>query len=121
MPEDASLDEFLDADASGSDADTEASEADVDDAGGTPEEDAPGETFEDDAPADTSGEETPGKTSEEDAPGETSDEGAACDAEPAMPTYASTPEGEACAACGEAVTERWRDDGGWVCADCKEW
>ncbi|QZP36274.1 DUF7573 domain-containing protein [Halobaculum magnesiiphilum] len=39
----------------------------------------------------------------------------------AEPTYDYSPDGAACAACGESVTRRWRDDGDYVCGDCKEW
>lgn len=42
-------------------------------------------------------------------------------AETAATTYAWTPEGANCAACGTAVECRWRDDGRLVCADCKDW
>ncbi|EFW92034.1 hypothetical protein ZOD2009_11175 [Haladaptatus paucihalophilus DX253] len=41
--------------------------------------------------------------------------------EPARATYDWTPDGAACTRCGAAVEKRWRDDGGMVCADCKEW
>ncbi|MFB6205297.1 MAG: hypothetical protein ABEJ05_02050 [Haloglomus sp.] len=46
---------------------------------------------------------------------------APADAEPARSTYDWSPEGPACAACGATVEERWRDEAGLVCADCKEW
>lgn len=36
-------------------------------------------------------------------------------------TYTFTPEGAACAACGDEVRRRWRDDGDLVCEDCKRW
>ena len=36
-------------------------------------------------------------------------------------TYAWSPDGAPCDACGATVDERWRDDQGLVCADCKEW
>lgn len=39
--------------------------------------------------------------------------------EPAATTYAAGA-GE-CAACGEAVRERWRGEAGLVCPACKEW
>ena len=41
--------------------------------------------------------------------------------EPAAATYAWTPDGANCAACGTAVERRWRDEGRLVCADCKDW
>jgi hypothetical protein len=42
-------------------------------------------------------------------------------ADPAAVTYAWTPEGATCTACGTTVERRWRADGRLVCADCKEW
>lgn len=50
-------------------------------------------------------------------PPEPSGEGA----EPAVSTYEFAPGGAACAACGESVEKRWRDDAGLVCPGCKEW
>lgn len=41
--------------------------------------------------------------------------------EPPATTYQWTPDGAACANCGAVVERRWRDDGAFVCADCKEW
>lgn len=41
--------------------------------------------------------------------------------DPAEATYDHSPEGGACAVCSESATRRWRDDGDYVCADCKEW
>ena len=42
--------------------------------------------------------------------------------EAAVPTYDFSPDGSACAACGETVETRWQDEGvGMVCADCKQW
>ena len=43
------------------------------------------------------------------------------DTEPAQSTYAWSPTGESCEACGTTVERRWRDDGILVCEDCKEW
>ena len=40
---------------------------------------------------------------------------------PAEPTYGWSPDGAECAGCGESSTTRWRQDGEYVCADCKEW
>lgn len=36
-------------------------------------------------------------------------------------TFAWSPDGGECAVCGERIEERWRDDGGLVCGDCKAW
>ena len=41
--------------------------------------------------------------------------------EPAVSTYAFSPDGASCAACGTVVQKRWRDDGELVCPDCKRW
>ncbi|MGM0592706.1 MAG: DUF7573 domain-containing protein [Halobacteriota archaeon] len=41
--------------------------------------------------------------------------------DPAVSTYRWSPDGVACAECGEQVTKRWHDDGRYVCANCKEW
>lgn len=40
---------------------------------------------------------------------------------PAASTYAWSPSGEPCDACGAAVERRWRDEGDLVCGDCKSW
>jgi len=36
-------------------------------------------------------------------------------------TYAWSPEGAACAECGEVVERRWTQDGVLVCGACKSW
>lgn len=92
VPEDRSLEEFA-----GADADADAN-ADADaDAGAT----------------------------NPDAAADAADEDGSSEADPvadaADPTYDHSPDGAPCAACGESVTRRWRDDGDYVCADCKEW
>ena len=43
------------------------------------------------------------------------------DAEPASPTYRWQPDGATCADCGTTTERQWRDDEGFVCADCKSW
>jgi hypothetical protein len=40
---------------------------------------------------------------------------------PTVSTYRYSPEKEACRACGTRVRRRWRDGGGLVCGECKEW
>ncbi len=42
-------------------------------------------------------------------------------AAPSVPTMRWSPDGPPCDACGESVARRWRSDGAFVCADCKEW
>lgn len=49
-----------------------------------------------------------------------SDDGAG-DVPPAASTYAWSPEGGPCAACGERAQERWREGEDLVCAGCKDW
>lgn len=41
--------------------------------------------------------------------------------EPARSTFAWSPDGVACAECGERVEERWESDAGLVCVGCKVW
>ena len=41
--------------------------------------------------------------------------------EPAATTYAWSPEGAACAECGEVVERRWIQGGVLVCGACKSW
>ena len=43
------------------------------------------------------------------------------DSEGAPVTYAWSPDGAACAACGTDTSVRWGDGAGLVCADCKDW
>ncbi|MFB6118106.1 hypothetical protein [Halosegnis sp.] len=40
---------------------------------------------------------------------------------PAQPTVRFDPAGATCAACGEMVQRRWRQDGELVCGTCKSW
>ena len=40
---------------------------------------------------------------------------------PATSTYAWSPSGTPCDACGASVERRWRDEGDLVCGDCKSW
>lgn len=57
-------------------------------------------------------------------PGTSNDDDAAGGGEgptPARSTYEWTPDGAACAACGERTTRRWRLDDEPVCPDCKTW
>ncbi|WP_144905294.1 DUF7573 domain-containing protein [Halobellus captivus] len=43
------------------------------------------------------------------------------DVDPAATTYQWDPDGVECAECGQTVDRRWSQDGGHVCADCKDW
>ncbi|QLG61234.1 DUF7573 domain-containing protein [Halorarum salinum] len=93
MTGDHSLDDFLDAGGSG-------------DAAADPAES--GEPAPDPEPNDGVGEDERPPTNPESV-------------DPAEPTYDWSPDGADCAACEETVTTRWRQDGAYVCADCKEW
>ena len=49
------------------------------------------------------------------------DEPTATEADPATVTYRWQPDDAACARCGTTTERQWRDDDGFVCADCKAW
>ena len=107
MSEDASLDDFL-----GGESSEQSEAADADTSTGDTEA-ADADTSADDteaADADTSTGDT-----------EPTDETTSPDVEPATTTYAWSGEGAACGACGETVEQRWQQDGGLVCIDCKDW
>ncbi len=40
---------------------------------------------------------------------------------PAVSTFEWTPDGAACARCGETAARRWRNDEELVCSACKTW
>lgn len=42
-------------------------------------------------------------------------------ATPIEPTYDWSPGGKPCAECETVVETRWRADGSYVCAECKNW
>ncbi|MFB6222456.1 MAG: hypothetical protein ABEH86_02130 [Haloarcula sp.] len=100
MGEDASLDDFLDVD-----GDSESGSAsDRDNTGGK------------DADSGSAG---VGDTNDN---GESVDSGHSTGAvEPAVTTYAWSPEGEICPECGDVVERQWRQDGQLVCSACKAW
>lgn len=89
--------------------------------------DADDET-EDDGPRDDesgdAGSTTDGETdhpADEEASASLDSESATVDADPATTTFAWSPDGAACARCGETVRRRWRDGDDVVCSDCKDW
>lgn len=112
MTRDASLDEFL----GGSGEDDESEDGERESGEGNAETAADGASGASEEPDGTPGEEPDG-----DAADATDGLPAPDDVEPARSTYAWSPGGAECAACGATVTERWRDDGRQVCADCKDW
>lgn len=42
-------------------------------------------------------------------------------ADAGLSTFDWSPGGAPCAACGDRVERRWRDDGRLVCEECKAW
>ena len=105
--EDTSLDEFLsetgEAGADGTATETREETPDR-------EDDRPGESAEDSSDNGDAGDGAEGQSDDD----RKSRAGVAS-------TYAWDPDGGACAACGDAVAERWRDDAGLVCGSCKDW
>ncbi|WP_066413472.1 DUF7573 domain-containing protein [Halorubrum aethiopicum] len=58
----------------------------------------------------------------EDGPGEDGSNGHdPAEIEPAESTSTWSADGADCDRCGATVERRWRDDDGFVCADCAEW
>lgn len=124
-----SLDEFVDPGEDGDDADPD------DETTG----DISGETADGDAGAaeTTAGSTTTGAATTasegQDEPPAADESGAAAGAaaegdpdedtavEPAVSTLDWRPGRAPCAACGESVERRWRDDGELVCSSCKTW
>ncbi|MDT3433763.1 hypothetical protein [Haloarcula sp. 1CSR25-25] len=123
MGEDASLEDFLDADTDSGDERRDAS---------TP--DSKGEESGDDDSTAVAGETTPGEAGGDGTAGDSEDadnadggdsnteeERPSGAVEPAVTTYAWSPEGAACAECGEVVERRWIQGGDLVCGACKSW
>ena len=106
MTRDASLDEFL---GGGGEAGNE-DEDDVDSDATDADEGAS------DEPAEPAGDD--GSAASEDSGWPSPDADAVT---PAQSTYAWSPAGADCAACGATVERRWRDEAGLVCSDCKGW
>ena len=63
-----------------------------------------------------------GEGDEPDAEPEQPDEAEATEGDDAgRSTFAWSPDGAPCAACGDRVERRWRDDDRLVCESCKVW
>lgn len=130
MADDASLEDFLDADDQEADNDepetTEGDEQATDRVGEAVEPDTANAESSEDSDGDGQPGETVAPIESDDA---TADDGtesadgvtAAQTPDPAVATYDWTPGGAACAACGETVERRWRDGPGFVCGECKDW
>jgi hypothetical protein len=113
---DSSLDEFL----SDPDEESEESEADAN------EDETVGDREAEHAePDDETGTGSEPETDEADGNEETNesvgDPPSTAEVEPARSTYAWSPEGRPCEACGKQVEERWESADGLVCVTCKEW
>ncbi|MFC7057876.1 DUF7573 domain-containing protein [Halovenus salina] len=68
------------------------------------------------------GEESAGGNDSEHSSEPTADESpSADDIEPAAPTSELTPSKTDCQQCGKPTERLWRDDGEFVCQDCKDW
>ena len=106
MGEDASLDDFLDA---------------GEDRGETTEERESDPADETDATDDATA--TSAADPEDGAAVEAGGDGGVPPAavDDAATTYAWSPAGAPCQACGSTVDRRWRDDGALVCENCKDW
>lgn len=144
VPEDASLDQFVspagteseDAgdedeeseseDAEAHDAAAEATTAEAHDAaaadGATPDDADSESVHGGSADPDLPKESTEPEPDDSAIPSEDADDSSV---EPAVSTYAWSPEGGECTDCGASAEELWRSEGqkasGLVCADCKEW
>ncbi|WP_336336465.1 DUF7573 domain-containing protein [Haloarcula brevis] len=111
MAEDASLEDFLDADTDSGDEGHGDSTPDSEDDGAA----ATGETASEEDGGTAEG--SAGTADREDADAEGSSDAV----DPAVTTYAWSPEGAACADCGEVVERRWTQGGVLVCGACKSW
>jgi hypothetical protein len=115
---DSSLDEFL----SDPDEESEESEADANEdetVGDRETEHAePGPDHETGTGSEPETDEADGNEETNESVG---DPPSTAEVEPARSTYAWSPEGRPCEACGKQVEERWESADGLVCVTCKEW
>lgn len=108
---DHSLDEFLGGTSGGTESDANGVES-----GRVTESSDDPDAADTSASAGSEGEDTGTATADSDTDATRSDA-----VDPAEPTYAWSPDGGTCAACGETAETRWRHEGAYVCPDCKEW
>jgi len=124
---DRSLDDFLDGDDGGDDA-----EASPDRPGEAADDDPTDSEADDRAEVETGaddeierGDEREGdETEASDAADTADDDGVRVDpttVDPAEAIYAWSADGDTCADCGETVERRWRSEDGLVCPGCKDW
>jgi len=127
VPDDASLDDFLPADEGDEPADDGEPDDDPEDATTDGRESAAQAEGEEGRTGEReegrTGEREEGRTGEreEGRTGEDEVTPAPAAVDPAVSTYAWSPDGADCAACGAVVERRWRDGDELVCSDCKEW
>ena len=112
MSEDRPLTEFTDAERDSGDSESDSGDSVI--ATGDDEPTASDESTADGEPT------TDDEPTADDEP-TTDDEPTATEADPATVTYRWQPDGAACARCGTTTERQWRDDDGFVCADCKAW
>jgi hypothetical protein len=62
---------------------------------------------------------TDGEIGESDDRADTSNQ--PTETEPATITYRWQPNGAVCSRCGTSTQKQWRNDGQFVCPDCKTW
>ena len=106
MSEDRSLTEFTDAERDSGDSESDSGDSVIPTGDDEPTTDD--ESMADDEP-----------TTDDESMAD--DEPTATEADPATVTYRWQPDGAACARCGTTTERQWRDDDGFVCADCKAW
>lgn len=106
MADNRSLDEFLGGEAS----DEPAGNSDGPDTGQAVEE-----------PAEATDSSVDERGAGEPADGEPAADAAPETVDPMAETFAWSPDGGECAACGGTVDERWRDGDALVCGECKAW
>lgn len=106
MPEDASLDDFLES-ADEEDDDEEDTDEAEQAVAAEPEADS---TSEPSAQAERDHDDEAPTTDDDDA-----------SVTPATTTYAWSDEGTTCDECGEPAERRWQQDGALVCPECKVW
>lgn len=105
---DASLDEFLSTDEASEDGNEGATGDDRADLGSEPEAGPEAEPSQDTG-------------TDEGRPSDSEGLPPVGEVDPARSTFAWSPDGAACAECGERVEERWEADAGLVCVGCKSW
>lgn len=105
--DDASLDDFVDAEAESADQSDSPTDVDSDTAA------TAGSESDKETPQDTDSETT--------AAEESAVSGPPAEVEPAAVTSHWTPSGSFCEDCGDETSRLWTDEAGTVCRSCKDW